>query len=267
MSNTTILLHGFTGQPASWDAVVRCLPPSTRVLRPALLGHDPRVRSEARTFDDEVDRLARGIEREGAQGAHLAGYSLGGRVALGLLARHGALFGSATLIGVHPGLPDEAERTERTARDEAWARLLEERGIDAFVDAWEAQPLFATQRGLPAEVREARRSVRRHHDPHGLARALRVLGLGVMPDRRTALAGLSMPVTLVAGERDTRFRTLADAMARLMPRGRVQVVPGAGHDVTLEAPAAVAAIVAGAMDVGATLAPERSVALRGGLDG
>ena len=48
-----------------------------------------------------------------------------------------------------------------------------------------------------------------------------------------------MPVTLVVGERDAKFRAIAERMG--FP---VVVVPGAGHALQLEAPAAVAAHLA-----------------------
>ena len=65
----------------------------------------------------------------------------------------------AVLISVNPGI-DDAERPARRAHDAAWARLLRERGLDAFLDAWEAQPLFATQARVRADLRAARRARR-----------------------------------------------------------------------------------------------------------
>jgi 2-succinyl-6-hydroxy-2,4-cyclohexadiene-1-carboxylate synthase len=49
------------------------------------------------------------------------------------------------------------------------------------------------------------------------------------------LGELAMPVTLVAGERDEKFRAVAERMAGLIPAARVVVAPGAGHAVHLEA--------------------------------
>jgi pimeloyl-ACP methyl ester carboxylesterase len=52
-----------------------------------------------------------------------------------------------------------------------------------------------------------------------------------------------MPVALVVGERDQKFRAIATEMAAGLPRATVVVVPGAGHAVHLEAPAAVAGAI------------------------
>ena len=57
------------------------------------------------------------------------------------------------------------------------------------------------------------------------------------------LGELAMPVTLVAGERDAKFREIAERMAAALPAARLEVVPGAGHAVQLERPEAVAAAI------------------------
>ena len=53
-----------------------------------------------------------------------------------------------------------------------------------------------------------------------------------------------MPVTLIAGARDEKFRAIAERMAASLPRARVEIVEGAGHAVQLERPDTVAALLA-----------------------
>ena len=60
-----------------------------------------------------------------------------------------------------------------------------------------------------------------------------------MPSLWERLPDLDLPVDLVVGERDEKFRAIAEKMAYALPRARVTVVPGAGHAVHLEAPDAV----------------------------
>ena len=52
-----------------------------------------------------------------------------------------------------------------------------------------------------------------------------------------------MPVTMIIGERDAKFRAIAGEMAAGIPRAQLVVVPGAGHAVHLEAPERVAEIL------------------------
>jgi 2-succinyl-6-hydroxy-2,4-cyclohexadiene-1-carboxylate synthase len=237
---TLLLLHGFTGTPDSWSEVESRLA-GARILAPALLGHDGTIGPpETRRFEDEVDRLAATVAAAGSGPIHAVGYSLGGRLALGLLARHPELLSGATLIGAHPGLERPEQRADRRQTDERWAGVLETEGIEAFVSAWEDQPLFATQRGVAPALLEAQRRRRLGHNPRGLARSLRVLGLGAMPSLRDRLGGIGHPVRLLAGERDAKFSTLAREMARALPRGDETIVPGAGHNLLLERPAVLA---------------------------
>lgn len=245
MSAPLVLLHGFTGSPASWDAVCERLDPRTTIRRETLLGHGSADAPDIASFEDEVNRIAAGLRAAGLDGgAHLAGYSLGARVALGLLVRHGDLFARATLIGGSPGLCTEAERAERARADARWIALLETRGLTAFVDEWETQPLFASQARLPEAVRAAERTRRLSHRPAGLARSLRVLGLAAMPDLRPHLGRVSAKVTLVAGAGDAKFVALAQEMAGLFCKCTMRLAPDAGHNVPLERPGFVASLLA-----------------------
>ena len=85
---------------------------------------------------------------------------------------------------------------------------------------------------------------RLRNSPAGLAHALRGLGAGALPPLWERLAGVRVPTTLVVGERDHKFRTIAENMAGLLQDARVVVIPATGHAVHLEAPEAVAEIIA-----------------------
>lgn len=220
---TLVLLHGFTGAPASWHGVrahlrgeARCEP---------IAGHAPELVATSATFAAEVDRLAARCPA----GAHLCGYSLGARLALAIALGHPDRCARLTLVGVNPGLADPSARAARVAADARWIALLAEHGVARFCDAWEDQPMLARD--------PATRAIRRGHDARGLAHALRVLGLGAMPDWTPRLGELRAPVTVVVGEHDHAFR----AHAARFPRARVVTIAGADHDVPSAAPAALAA--------------------------
>jgi 2-succinyl-6-hydroxy-2,4-cyclohexadiene-1-carboxylate synthase len=237
-----VCLHGFAGSPRCWDEVIEALGHPSKVLRPMLLGHNRAPPPASITsFEAEVDRVAALVVGAGLTGAHLVGYSLGARVGLGLLVRHGGLFARASLIGVHPGLASADERRARAAADKRWCRLLETRGIREFAEAWAAQPLFATQSRLPRARLDQQRRVRVSHDPAGLAGALRHLGLASMPCYRSQLRHVTLPVRVIAGELDVKFSELAREVAGLLPHGTPLAVAGAGHNPVLERPQQLAA--------------------------
>ena len=216
-----VALHGFTGSGESWSPVRGALSSSIRFQAPILPGHgrNPSV-DPTWSWSDAVASLGsriRGWVRSAGAPAFLVGYSLGARLALGLLRSYPSLFRAAMLIGVRAGL-DPPEREARAIRDDQLAERLESEGLEAFVDFWQALPLFESQQNLPRAVLEKQRRIRLRHDPAGLAWALRALSPGRMPDFRAFLSSLELPIRVVVGEHDTRFHTQAETMASALPR-------------------------------------------------
>jgi len=180
------------------------------------------------TWDANLDSVADQLGGDEV----VVGYSLGARVALGLVAS--GRVARAVLVSVNPGIPDE-ERASRRASDASWAQILRDRGIAEFVAAWQAQPLFATQRRVAAERLAARNARRLAFDPEQLARSLEVMGLAEMPDYRAAIDDR---VVLIAGADDPKYVAIANRYAV-----RREIIAGAGHDIPLEQPVALAAAI------------------------
>jgi 2-succinyl-6-hydroxy-2,4-cyclohexadiene-1-carboxylate synthase len=221
-----LFLHGFTGTPESYAALA---PPLASVI-PTLGGHlDTPVRGD---FNDEVERLA--ALGDGCDG--LFGYSLGGRLALGILARYPERFEHAIVVSAQPGLASESERAARRSADGRFARLLREQGLAAFIDAWQALPLWASQGALSPAVKAEQRAQRLRHTASGLAASLEQHGLGNMPHLRPALRHVRTEVELLVGEHDPKFSELGRELAALLPQSRLTVAPAAGHNLLLETP-------------------------------
>lgn len=235
---TAVLIHGFSGSPASWRRVAALLEVPSHA--PAVCGHGgespPAISKGSASFEAEVDRLAAVVEAEVPVPRLVVGYSLGGRLALGLLVRHPDLFLGAALIGANPGIADDRERAERREADGTWARLIEERGLSAFDREWSRLALFASQARLAPEALEEQRRIRLGHSRAALVSAMRTLSLGAMPDYRPFLPAIRCPIELIAGSLDTKFSALARQMAGLLPAATVHIVDGVGHNVPLEAP-------------------------------
>jgi 2-succinyl-6-hydroxy-2,4-cyclohexadiene-1-carboxylate synthase len=195
-------------------------------------------------FELEVDRLANWVRVHGLDGGGLVGYSLGARIALGLLVRHPSLFTTALLIGVHPGLSSAAQRAERERLDRERAEALRSHPLAHFVASWESMVLFHSQSELPEHTLAAQRAIRLSHDGSELARSLERCGLAQMPDYRSHLANVWHPVELITGERDAKFSELAVEMQQRLPSATVHVEPHCGHNVALERPALIAQRIA-----------------------
>jgi 2-succinyl-6-hydroxy-2,4-cyclohexadiene-1-carboxylate synthase len=239
MAPTLVLLHGFTHTGASWGTATAALGERYKALAPDIRGHGDASERQPVTLAavvSDVQALAPGAGR-----FTLAGYSMGGRIALHVALASPDAVDGLTLIGASPGLADPAEREARRIADERLAAEIEQSSIEEVARRWAATPVLA---GQPPEVQAAAHADRLRSTSAGLARALRGLGTGALPPLWDRLGELAMPVTLLVGERDAKFRAVANEMAARLPRARVVIVSGAGHSVHLEEPERVARALA-----------------------
>jgi len=226
-----VLLHGFTQTRQSWRRTATALQGRYRAITPDLPGHG---QSALRTPSfDACTAYIRALAP--AEPFTLAGYSMGGRIALN--AAFSLNLDRLILVGASPGIADAKERAERRKQDDALADRLETMDIEAFAEEWGSQPLFD---GQADRVKAAAYADRLRNTPHGLAQALRGLGTGVMDPLWDRLPELTIPVTLITGERDMKFRALAEEMVARLPNATHVVIPNTGHAAHLEDPQAVA---------------------------
>ncbi|NIR44400.1 MAG: 2-succinyl-6-hydroxy-2,4-cyclohexadiene-1-carboxylate synthase [Gemmatimonadetes bacterium] len=244
-----VLVHGFLGDADDWSEIVPPLSRDRPCIAVDLPGHgtgpEPPPPS-AGAFDAVVRELASRLERQGLSRFDLLGYSMGGRLAFGLVCRFSSRVRRGVAIGASPGLPDEAARAARRGLDESRARQLEEVGLERFLDEWYSQPLFRslTRSSAFASLLERRR----RGNAAALAAMLRALSPARQPYLGDALARTKVPLLLIAGSRDTKYVEGNAALAGSSPRIRAVAVPDAGHSVHIERPAELARIVASFLD-------------------
>lgn len=209
-------LGGFFSEASDWD-----------FLRPHLKNNSIRI---PRLWDAASTRLtlnewaARFCDEVRAQDSDpaLVGYSLGGRLATHALLRADHPFRRATLVSTHFGLNDEAEKTSRELNDEKWAERLLHQPWNELQAAWNAQPVFSGEKN-PFERRESSFS------RPALAEAMRHWSLARQDYLLPRLHEIQIPVTIVAGEKDLRFKEQAEAAHAQLNLGQLAIVSGQGH--------------------------------------
>jgi len=229
-----VLVHGFTQTHRSWGPVAERLA-SFHTL--TLIDAPAHGRSDGVRTD-----LAGGAAELGRTGGRAAyiGYSMGGRLCLQLALTRPDLVEQLVLVSASAGIDDPQQRTARRASDESLAHRVETDGVEAFVDHWLTQPLLAT---LGAE--RAGRDDRLANTAGGLAASLRLAGTGTMEPLWDRLAGLEMPVLVVAGEGDAAYAEAGRRIVRAIGANASWVlIPGAGHACHLERPDAFCVAVA-----------------------
>lgn len=230
------LLHGFMGSSADWAPVVEALAPRLQCVAVDLPGHGASTGLEdgAHTMAGAAAGLARVLDDLGCARAHVAGYSMGGRLALYFALHHPERCRRLVLESASPGLRTEAERAARRHTDaERAARIQADLG--AFLDDWYRMPLFASlaQHG---DLLQRRIAARRQNDPGELVRSLAGMGTGQQPSLWPQLPHLQSETLALAGALDANYVRLAREMASAAPRLRAGIVPEAGHTVHAERP-------------------------------
>ncbi|MBA3792986.1 MAG: 2-succinyl-6-hydroxy-2,4-cyclohexadiene-1-carboxylate synthase [Rubrobacter sp.] len=234
-----LLLHGFMGSSADWLTVTAALEAHFRCIVVDLPGHGAStgLPSGAYTIEGAARALLDLLDDLGAERPVIAGYSMGGRLALYLALRHSDRLSGLFLESVSPGLKDAEERAARRAADGESATRLEGGDFETFLRDWYRQPLFAP---LTRDDELLRRTLeaRRKNDPGELAKSLRGMGTGSQPSLWEELPDLRVPALAVTGELDEKFVGISRRMKRACPRIRTAIVPSVGHNVRVEAPAA-----------------------------
>lgn len=245
-TETVVFLHGFTGSTKTWEEVIHFLPNNFRFIAVDLNGHG-QTSSPADeilyTMDAQVDLLHALFTELDLTSFHLVGYSMGGRVAISYAVKYPEQIKTLLLESSTPGIVSEEERKLREEADVRLAEKMLQDGLEAFVDYWENIPLFASQKQLPEEKQQSIRSERLAHNTQGLANSLKMMGTGVMPSVWHKLHVLTMPVHLVTGELDEKFKCIANKMKDQMPHFAHTTVEQAGHAIHVEKPQKFATIV------------------------
>ena len=174
MAPNLVLLHGFTNTGASWDQVTSALPERYRSLAPDIRGHG--TASAVRPVS--LAGVVADVGAAATEPFELAGYSMGGRLALHVALALPDRVRRLVLIGASPGIGDPGERDERRAADDRLAAEVERMTIEVVRRA--LGPDGGARRPAGG-VRAAVHRDRLRNTPAGLAAALRGLGTGALP--------------------------------------------------------------------------------------
>lgn len=242
-----VLIHGFTGQAAVWNDVRSHLAESLACYAVELPGHGLYADledAEAFTYPGIVARVIAQFAEQGLHRVNLWGYSLGGRMAMHVALQNPERIDCLILESSSPGLADPIERQARIVSDDELAERIESEGVESFVDYWTNLPLFASQKSLPTTRQELGRRLRLQGTPKGYAAALRAFSVGRQEPLHNRLRELTMPVLVMAGELDKKYRELGEYMARSIPNAQFRIIPRAGHAPHWECPEETSSVVA-----------------------
>lgn len=224
-------LHGNFGLPSDWHASLPPGLPATAWHLWEIRRHHPAARTLtgfATWFNDRVQSLP-----DPAGPRVLAGYSLGGRLALHAYLDRPALWSRLVILSAHPGLTDPKTRSERLLSDAAWAARCRSEPWPAVLDRWNAQPVLTSRRSAPPRPDPTLTEPWREE----IADAFTDWSTGAQDDLMPRLRSCATLRGLwIAGQEDPKFATVARATVAQLPGFQLQLLPGAGHRLLMESP-------------------------------
>ena len=232
-----VLVHGYPLDGAMWSGVARALSTRFRVFKPDLPGRGENPTLPAGSIDDYAGFIG-AILAQLPGPAGLAGFSMGGYVAFGLLRKGAANVGALALLDTRASADDDAGRA---ARDAAIAAVRSE-GAAAIVDGMVGKLLSPASLQNASLVERLRRIVLRQK-PETLESDL--TAMRDRPDATELLARLAAPTLVLAGVEDAITPPAeSETMAAAIPGARYVPIPATGHLTPMERPGAVAAALA-----------------------
>ncbi|WP_344579771.1 alpha/beta fold hydrolase [Nonomuraea roseoviolacea] len=235
-----VLLHAFPLSSAMWLAQREGLAAACRVITPDLRGFGgSRLGEDEPSIDVMADDVAAMLDQEGIERAVIGGLSMGGYVTMAFCRRH-----PDRVLGVI--LADT-----KAAPDQRQARDNRERIARAVLSGDTGVLVTDVLPGLVGQTTKERRAMVvgrvkglvQSAPPGAVAWAQRAMA--ARPDSADTLAALKVPLLVIVGEEDQLAPPAeAEAMARAVPGGRLEVIPKAGHLSAVEQPEAFNAAVA-----------------------
>ncbi|MGI4883987.1 MAG: alpha/beta fold hydrolase [Janthinobacterium lividum] len=230
-----LALHYWAGAGHEFDALRPLLPPGTALFAPDLPGFG--AQGAPAGFDYSVgayaDWVAGFIKEKELTDYALVGHSLGGKVALALAATRPAGLRRLVLLSPSPPSPEPISDDDRAA------------SLAAYGKPAEAEKTFhkITEAALPAAVH--RQIVADNLGSSQAAWSAWLLA-GSLEDLTALMGEIAVPCHLLVGADDRAIPAAAQrrqTLPLLPPGTPFAEVPGAGHLLPYEAPAAVAAAI------------------------
>ncbi|KAL0380681.1 UNVERIFIED_CONTAM: protein PHYLLO, chloroplastic [Sesamum angustifolium] len=252
--STMVFLHGFLGAGRDWTPVMKAMSGSTRCIAVDLPGHGgSKLQYQGNgvsgrpnlSIDVVVDILCKVLSNLTPGKVILVGYSMGARIALYTALKRSDKVERAVIISGSPGLIDNDARATRKAKDDFRASTLVSNGLEFFMQTWYAEELWASFRSHP-KFKQVVTNRLQHDDLHTLGKILSDLSIGRQPSLWEDLKTCKVPLQLIVGEKDAKFKAIAREMhTRISHENKssdsppVVEISNAGHAVHLENPLAV----------------------------
>ncbi|WP_082252943.1 alpha/beta hydrolase [Bacillus sp. FJAT-27251] len=218
-----VLLHGFCGSSEYWEKVIPNLSGNYRVIAPDLPGHGESGQlAEGYSIETIADQMKSFLQKLELDNFTMFGHSLGGYITLAFARKYGEGIKGFSLIHstAHPD-SDEAKKA-RVANVEK----VKKEGIQALIDG--LIPKLFSPDNLESNAQDIQRAKEIGYKTSREGAAGALLAMKDRPDLNSVLEETSLPVLLVAGEKDQiipREKTFSVSRENIIQ----EIIQDAGH--------------------------------------
>lgn len=221
------LLHGWALNGSVWDPVVENLKQDNLIITADLPGHGKSPPPASGEYT--VDSLAESVSHHLKAGTVLAGWSLGGLIAIKIAATYPELVKKLILIASSP----------QFANTDTWEHGVKKSVIDSFasdltdkyretIHRFLAIQTFGSEKAKPV-IRELKEKVFANGEPHldSLSKGLQILKECNLWDEARHI---QCPTLIVLGEKDTLIpKSSGEQTQGSIKDSETKIIKGAGH--------------------------------------
>jgi pimeloyl-ACP methyl ester carboxylesterase len=227
MKPVLLLIPGMLNDASVWDDVLPCLPGDWTV-RIANVQTQESIAEMARDAWQQLDDVPLSTP------VMVTGFSLGGYVAIEMLAHPQRPLSAAALLSTSP-LPESDD--SRTVREKTMSAMQAN-----FPKVVEGIVKFGTHEASEAVQERLRQMLLSVGCETALRQTRAIMGRA---DHREALSRLSLPVALMCGEHDrVTPPQLTQQLAQCIPHAQTCIIPKSGHMLPVQQAPAVAKVLA-----------------------
>lgn len=233
-----IFLHGFMGNSNDWKFVVGKLNPNFSLIAIDLIGHGHSSAPDEKkhySYNSINSHLISIMDELNLPRAILAGYSMGGRAALGFTIENEKRVEALILESTTAGIKGKDERLKRLKSDELTSEIIRSDSLKTFLTRWYEADLFSSLKNN-SELLNNEIENKLKNDRVGISNCIKEFSPGKMPSYWDKLNKIGIPVLQIVGEFDEKYVQLNTKMKECFPNSTLKITPGASHNTHLEKP-------------------------------
>jgi len=237
-----VLLPGFLGEASDFGRVIEHLPPQIKCQVLSIPSGFSEQTLDWASFENALDKWFKKVQPSLPQRFYLYGYSMGGRLAMGL-AKQIAQRSTSVLQGLiledaHIGLATQEQKAARWEHDRKWAERFALETLSQVLEDWYRQPVF---KNLTQAAIQQRVNTKKKLESSMLSQQLLTFSLAKQPDYHSLLSDSRFPIWYISGANDIKFTAIgAELNNHLSTKNDNSfshiIAQNHGHNVHLENP-------------------------------